>query len=262
MSSLLVYLALIFLTFKLAFTYTDLFAESSDFDDITASFFFTSNDQESILGDDLSFNSENASTDLDLFTSDLNEQLLNTNLLSSCSDDNNGQPSKLRVRDACQANPNAAIKLPDISEDLKEADGPNRQFVWVIDVEGVRMAADEPEYYCVPHRPLYSKPVCGSGKLSDRWFGRRPLYTQLDNCKLSKSYIQPPTNPLFKILPWTDKLRTRELNPNSSPSPEFSLALPRIRVLLLSRLDPLSRSLTFSSFFFLLSLSFFSLPIV
>lgn len=204
MSSLFLDLVLIFLMFKCASTYTDLFSESSDSDDITAPLLFTPNDQETILGGDLSFNPEDTSRDLDLFTSDPNEPLLNANLISSCSDGNNGQPSKLRVRDACQANPNTAIKvpkLPDISEDLKEADGPNRQFVWVIDVKGVRMTADEPDYYCVLHRPFYSKPVCGSGKLSDRWYGHPPLYLRLDYSKLSKSYIQPPTNLHFYILP-------------------------------------------------------------
>lgn len=183
--------------FECPFAYSDLFSLSPGSDEITStSFLLTPNDQETILDEGLFSNTEDLSADPNLFANSLDGNLLNDNFLSACSFDNNknnGQPSKLRARDtSCPAKldlPPRIPKLPDISEDLKEADGPDRQFVWLIDVDGVTIGADEPKYYCLPHTPLYSKPVCGSGVLSDRWWGHPPLYPQIDKCSLSKSSV-------------------------------------------------------------------------
>ena len=113
------------------------------------------------------------------------------------NNNNNGQPSKVRARGDtdtfCHAvqdlPPTILPKFPDLSEDLKEPDGPNRQFIWLIDVDGVTVEVDQPEYYCLPHRPLYSKPACGSVVLSDRWFDHPPLDPQIDKCSLSNSSL-------------------------------------------------------------------------
>lgn len=201
------YFALISVSFESAFAYPeDLFSPSSASNDIatSSSSLLTLNDQETMLGEGLFSTTEDHSADWNLFANGPDGNVLNDNMLSFCSSDNsdNGQPSKIRARDtSCPADfdPDIIIpKLPDIGEDLKEPDGPNRQFVWLIDVDGVTVGADEPKYYCLPHAPLYSKPVCGSGILSDRWFGHPPLYPQIDKCRLSKSsvclsaYLSPP----------------------------------------------------------------------
>ena len=203
---------------------SDLFSLSSGPDDAatTYSFLTTPNDQDPVLDqqgplfNNIEDPSANANTNENLFANDPNADgnLSSENLLSACSLDNNnnknnGQPSKskskMRVRrdTSCPSNyydlPDRIPRLPDIEEDLKEADGPDRQFVWLIDVDGVTVGADEPKYYCVPHAPLYSIPVCGSGVLSDRWWGNPPLYPRIDKCSLSKwHYLNSPKSPLSR----------------------------------------------------------------
>lgn len=205
MPFLLLNLALIFSFFcQGLFANSDLFSLSSGSDETATTSYslLTPNDQETILNEGPLLNIEDPSANWDLFaTNDPDGNLLSdNNLLSACpSDSNNAQPSKMRARDtSCPSNydlPPKLPKLPDIGEDLKEADGPNRQFVWLINVDGVTIGADEPKYYCLPHTPLYSIPVCGSGILSDRWFGHPPLYPQIDKCSLSKStYLSPRPN--------------------------------------------------------------------
>ena len=178
--------------------YSDLFSLSSGSDDLTTTYsLLTPNDQEPNLDEGPLLNIEDPSADWNLFTNSADGNLLSENLLSACSTSdniNNEQTSKVRARDtSCPANldlPPRLPKIPDISEDLKEADGPNRQFPWLIyDADGVTVGANEPKYYCLPHTPPYSIPVCGSGKLSDRWFGRSPLYPQIDKCSLSESSV-------------------------------------------------------------------------
>lgn len=186
-----------FVFFESPLAYSDLFSLPSGSNDLTTTYsLLTPNDQEPNLDEGPLLNIEDPSADWNLFTNSADENLFSDNLLSACSSDNNnnGQPSKVRARDTlCPANldlPPRLPKLPDISEDLKEADGPNRQFVWLIlDANGVTVGADEPKYYCLPHTPPYSIPVCGSGILSDRWFARSPLYTQIDKCSLSESSV-------------------------------------------------------------------------
>lgn len=225
MPFLVLQLALIFSFFcKGLGANSDLFSLSSGPDDAATSYSLltTPNDQEPILDQQgfLLNNIEdpsaiaNVNANENLFANDpnANGNQLSESLLSACSLDNNknnndGQPSKSKMRarrdTTCPSNyydiPDRIPKLRDIEEDLKEADGPNRQFVWLIDVDGVTVGADEPKHYCISHAPLYSIPVCGSGVLSDRWWGHPPLYPRLDRCSLSKwHYLSSPKSPLSR----------------------------------------------------------------
>ena len=172
---------------------SDLYSMFSDLDDTAAtSSLYTLSDQDDLLGNDLLSSVEDPSPDWNMFADPPEEDASTVDLISSCSDDNYGQPSKLRARiDACGTtgrNSVQAPQLPNLLDNVKEPDAPNRQFVWGVDVGDGRVYADDPKYYCLGVIPLYSMPVCGSGHLYDRWYAHPPLYPQIDHCSLSKSF--------------------------------------------------------------------------
>lgn len=178
-----------------ALTDADFYSMFSDPDDSMTSSLYASNDQGDLLDDDLPYSSEESSSNWDMFASTPDGNLFSENSISSCSQSPYQQPSKLRARgDSCQVIGDNSVQVPQLPNLLnlgKEADAPNRQFVWGVNVNGEMVYADEPKYYCLGLDPLYSTPVCGSGNLFDRWFGHPPLYPQIDRCSLSKSSTYP-----------------------------------------------------------------------
>jgi hypothetical protein len=91
----------------------------------------------------------------------------NGDWLSSCREDTTWQPSKLRARNAvCPADPSSPVTIPEFPdiEPLGIADEPTRpkRPYATIEVDGVRITANEPEYYCHRHSAIRGMliPVC------------------------------------------------------------------------------------------------------
>ena len=192
------HLALIFLIFNSVLADSDLFSNEGDF---TASLF--TDYQEAVPGDDSLLN-----TNPDIFASLPGEEDWNTDLLSSCATDENGQlilrgraeadvckpgmpgsstfknptlPTYLDIENAVQGKPNGPEK--------KRPTGP---FV-IMDVEGNKeLGANEPEYYCnLDITPLFppvpfSIPLCCATGPGDRQGQRGYNYQRVYGCRVRK----------------------------------------------------------------------------
>lgn len=154
------------------------------------------------LGDSFS-----ADVDSNIFTNLLDENLLHANEWATCSNENSGQASKLRARDAlCPPDPLAPTPfvpkwpaLTDIEDAVdqdKEPDRPDNNFLYVTDALGFTTTSDEPIYYCAKYAKAQQLPVCGSGRLSDRSYSSSSFYNKIENCKPSKSTVN-----VVQILP-------------------------------------------------------------
>jgi hypothetical protein len=115
------------------------------------------------LSDDDLFVVEDGFTDLDL----PDDSVWNNDMVSSCSDDNNWELSKIRARQAsCPAIPSTAPVIPEMPgwSDIEKAISvpdmeilttagepirPDKPYLVIgVGEHGVSVAADEPEYYC------------------------------------------------------------------------------------------------------------------
>lgn len=129
------------------------------------------------------------------------DSIWNVDDLSSCSSDDNGQPSKLRIRGSiCPSDPLApsttqleAPEIPGLAEFenmLKKAPlkrAPDRENIKIVYLNGRTMATNDPNYYCARYvEESYSVPVCGSGNEWDRRLKTPPYYSQIENSKLGE----------------------------------------------------------------------------
>lgn len=168
-------------------------------------------------------------------------------LLSFCSNDGTGQPSKLRARDVvCPSNllapPTLQLEAPELPTitDIENAvtkkpqkDGPDRTVIKIISVNGLDMRTDDPKYYCAKFaEPSYTIPVCGSGSLMDRIDKMPPYYARIENSiKLGQSIFH-------QLL--SNSVTRKNLKRNPSCSSIQVLDVRRIRVFLLCAMDPVS----------------------
>lgn len=151
-----------------------------------------------LLSDDIGTASRSSA--LNLFDENpSDESLWDTDIISSCTNGDMGQPSKLRARDTvCPSGsltpPSTQIEVPemlnflDIENAVKKAGyKPTTVFNYMIKADGVSKMTDNSIAYCAWYAEKgYSLPVCGSGFLLDRVPKTPPYYSKVENSRLRK----------------------------------------------------------------------------
>lgn len=152
------------------------------------------------------------SSTLTLFNEDLSdeslwnvsdESLWNADILSSCSNGDTGQPSKLRARDTvCPPGsptpPSTQIEVPemlnllDVENAVRKVPKRTRKFNYKIGVDSISIMTDNSMIYCAEYaESSYTLPVCGSGFLRDRVPQIPPYYSRIENSRIRECVYQP-----------------------------------------------------------------------
>ena len=151
------------------------------------------------------------SSTLSLFSEDLSdeglwnlsdESLWNADILTSCSNGDMEQPSKLRARDAvCPPGsltpPSTEIEVPemlnllDVENAVRKVPKRTRKFNYKIGEDSVTSMTDESVIYCAQYAERsYILPVCGSGFLKDRVPKTPPYYSRIENSRIRECVYQ------------------------------------------------------------------------